>query len=119
VNDFAWWSGLTKADVKLGLELARPHVVQEFIDGKSCWHASSPPVAPERLGRHAQRAPGQALLPPFDEYTIAYRDHGVVLEAAPFRPFSAAEHDAFVAAAQRFGAFLGMPVALTVAPPAR
>jgi hypothetical protein len=36
----------------------------------------------------------------------------VVIEAAPFRPFSAAEREAFAAAAQRFGEFLGMPVVL-------
>ncbi len=36
----------------------------------------------------------------------------VVIELVAFRPFSAAENDAFIAAAHRFGAFLGMPVVL-------
>jgi hypothetical protein len=36
----------------------------------------------------------------------------VVIESAPFRPFSAAEGDAFAAASRHFGAFLEMPVVL-------
>jgi hypothetical protein len=144
VEDFAWWSGLTKADVKLGLELAKPDIVPEVIDSKRYWRSSSSPTAPKRT-------PEALLLPPYDEYTIGYREHGalleppyanqptsvlfngvvvidgtilgnwrhrfrngtVVIEAAPFRPFTAAEQDAFAAAAQRFGAFLAMPVVLS------
>jgi hypothetical protein len=36
----------------------------------------------------------------------------VVITPAPFRPMTAAERDALESAAQRFGRFLGMPVAL-------
>jgi len=143
VEDFAWWSGLTKADVKLGLELAKPEVVSEVIDGKHYWLPSSPPAA-------AEHAPKAYLLPPYDEYTIGYRDHralleppytdqptsvifngvvvidgkivgnwqrsinngAVLIESTPFRPFTTAERDAFAAAAQRFGTFLGLPAVL-------
>lgn len=143
VKDFAWWSGLTQADTKLGLEMAKPHIVSEIIDGKTYWRAASVPTSPAI--KHTA-----LLLPPYDEFTIAYRDHqiildpqyqdlatdtifsgvtvinghivgnwrrtfkqkSVVIESAPFRPFSPAENDAFAAAAKRFSDFLGMPVIL-------
>jgi hypothetical protein len=36
----------------------------------------------------------------------------VMIESAPFRPFTAGESELFIAAAHRFGEFLGLPVAL-------
>ncbi|MCU0495542.1 MAG: winged helix DNA-binding domain-containing protein, partial [Chloroflexaceae bacterium] len=33
IQDFSWWSGLTQADVKVGLELAKSHLVHETIGG--------------------------------------------------------------------------------------
>lgn len=145
VEDFAWWSGLTKADVKKGLEMAKGQLVSTVLDGKTYWHAASMPAAKDVSGR-------AFLLPPYDEYGIAYKDHSaiiadpafmeqarnatfggvtvmdgqvvgnwrrtlskgaVVIESAPFRPFSAAEQEGFSAAAQRFGDFLGVSVVLT------
>ena len=142
-QDLAWWSGLTIADVRAGLEMARPHLVQESVDGKSYWRpASTPSMRDAGLTAY--------LLPTYDEYTIAYRDRSayldpaiaevarnrdftssividgrivgmwkrtfsrgaVVIELAPFRPFTAAERDGIVAAARRFGEFLGMSVEL-------
>jgi hypothetical protein len=71
IKDFAWWSGLTVADVKTGLEMVKPHIVQEVIDGKSYWYSSSmPAIAEAPLVAH--------LLPVYDEYTIAYKDHSAI-----------------------------------------
>jgi len=36
----------------------------------------------------------------------------VVVQPQPFRPWSDAEQNAFAAAADRFGAFLGLPVTI-------
>jgi hypothetical protein len=139
VDDFAWWSGLTKADVRLGIELAGSALVGETIDGVRYWRAAALPPARE--------APAALLLPPYDEYTIAYRDHrallepafadqpttvifngviaidgvirgswrrsldgrAVVVETAPFRPLTGAEQEAVSAAIGRLGAFLELP----------
>lgn len=41
-----------------------------------------------------------------------FSQKSVVVESAPFRVFTAAESDAFAAAAQRYGAFLRLPAML-------
>lgn len=66
-QDFAWWSGLTIADAKTGLEMNKRHLEHETIDGKTYWFA---PSAHPDLPRH----PTAHLLPNYDEYLIAYRD---------------------------------------------
>jgi hypothetical protein len=63
---------LTTADARAGLELAKPQLVQEKIDGRAYWLPSSSPV------RHA--AAPACLLPAFDEYLVGYRDRDAVLE---------------------------------------
>jgi hypothetical protein len=143
IKDFAWWSGLTTADAKAGLEMVGSHLVKEVIDGRTYWFSPDIPAIEDP-------SPTAHLLPIYDEYTIAYKDHSgildpayteqarnivfggviamagqgvgswrrtfskgqVVVEAAPFRPFTAAEQDAFAEAAGRYAEFLGLPVAL-------
>lgn len=73
IEDFAWWSGLTKADVRKGLEILRSELFSEVIDGKVYWF--SPDV------ELSSQSPAGMLLPFFDEYTIAYKDHTVFLAA--------------------------------------
>jgi hypothetical protein len=72
IRDFVWWSGLTTADAKRGLEANRGR--QEMIDGLTYW----------TVGRASRRPHGGAvhdvhLLPIYDEYLVAYRD----LDAVP------------------------------------
>ncbi|MEN3334595.1 MAG: hypothetical protein V7641_3960 [Blastocatellia bacterium] len=73
VQDFVWWSGLTTVDARAGIDMAKPHLVREVIDGQTYWLASSMPTA---------KAPSLAahLLPPYDEYTVAYKDRSAVLD---------------------------------------
>lgn len=73
VKDFAWWSGLTVADVKRGLEMSKPDLIEEIIDGQSYWYAPSIP-------KYSNPVPAAYLLPPYDEYTIAYKDHSYILD---------------------------------------
>lgn len=70
--DFVWWSGLATADARAGLERAKPHLVHEVIDGRTYWLPASPPTA-------KAASPAAYLLPPYDEYTVAYRDRSAVL----------------------------------------
>jgi hypothetical protein len=67
VDDFAWWSGLTKADAKRGVEAAATHLEHESIDGRSYWFSAA-----ERAVRIS--SPLAHLLPNFDEYFIGLKD---------------------------------------------
>jgi hypothetical protein len=70
VRDFVWWSGLTTADAKRGLEIVRAR--SETIDSLTYWTAGPRrAIAPPRDVIH--------LLPVYDEYLVAYRD----LDAVP------------------------------------
>jgi len=73
VQDFAWWSGLRIADVRAGIEMAGDGLNREDVNGTSYWSSDPiPRLKPERTAY---------LLPPYDEYLIAYRDR-----AAAFHP---------------------------------
>jgi hypothetical protein len=70
VRDFVWWSGLTTADAKRGLEIVRAR--SETIDSLTYWTVGPRrAIAPPRDVIH--------LLPIYDEYLVAYRD----LDAVP------------------------------------
>lgn len=71
--DFAWWSGLAGADARSALEMARLHLRRTTVDGVTYWLAAS------RSGGNG-RSPRAVLLPPYDEYTVAYRDRGAALD---------------------------------------
>jgi hypothetical protein len=81
LQDFTWWSGLTSADARVGLELSRPHLAEEDLDGKRYWFAASTGTT-ERPPRAAY------LLPPYDEYLIAYKDRSAALDAALWSPIA-------------------------------
>jgi hypothetical protein len=73
VQDFVWWSGLTTVDAKAALGMAKPHLAQEVSDGQTYWLASSMPTTKDV-------SPTAYLLPPYDEYTVAYKDRSAVLD---------------------------------------
>ncbi len=80
--DFAWWSGLTLADARLGVNLVKSHLVQETIDGKAYWLSADQRSA-------TLRSPAAYLLPAFDEYLVGYRDRDAVLAPAYARHVNA------------------------------
>jgi hypothetical protein len=65
VRDYVWWSGLTTADAKRGLEIVGAR--SEAIDGLTYWRVGA---------RRPSPTPRDAvhLLPVYDEYLVAYRD---------------------------------------------
>lgn len=79
LQDFAWWSGLTAAAAREGLELVRRELAEEVVDGKRYWLAPSLRV-PARAPRAA------LLLPTYDEYLIAYKDRSAALDPAVRQP---------------------------------
>ena len=69
IRDFTWWSGLTTADAKRGLEMNKAR--DEVVDGRTYWTIGRmPAVATARGTVH--------LLPVYDEYLVAYRDRDAV-----------------------------------------
>ncbi len=64
VRDFAWWTGLNLRDSKRAIEAAGPRLEPT---GHETWIAAGAPAAPRRRAR-------AALLPPWDEYLVGYRD---------------------------------------------
>lgn len=75
MQDLAWWSGLTQKDAQAAIELAKPQLAQEAIDGVVYWRSPDTVV----VDGAAEKA---YLLPPFDEYMVAYRDRSAPLDPA-------------------------------------
>jgi Winged helix DNA-binding domain len=143
VKDFRWWSGLTTADIKQGIEMAASQLEHEHVDGVSYWFAESDVDA-------EMASPSVHLVQGYDEYIVGYSEskylldvsgaarsfprprgiytHAVILdsqvvgqwkrttkkdalivEVALFTRFDDAQMQALRGAAERHGAFLGLP----------
>jgi hypothetical protein len=72
-QDFAWWSGLTLADVREGLEMVKDALIQETVGDQTYW------LSPDRPLIKAP-SPTAYLLPNYDEYLISYRDSRSALD---------------------------------------
>ncbi len=70
-NDFAWWSGLTVADAKRGIEMAGPALEREVIDDRAYWSAPS-------MRRRSWRTPKVFLLPNYDELFIGHKERSAI-----------------------------------------
>jgi len=144
LKDFVWWSGLTTADAKAGIELSSSQLVREEIDDQDFWLSRSSPPAPKP-------SPAAYLLSTYDEYWMGYKSRGVAVDAVHaekivrgntfsstilldgrvvgtwkrtinkdtvgiqidlFAPLAKRGKQAFAAAAERYGRFLGLPVVL-------
>jgi hypothetical protein len=79
LQDFVWWSGLTTADARLGLEMSQAHLAEEVVKGKTYWSSRSRREIPR-----PERA--ACLLPLYDEFLIAYKDRSASIDAAVWRP---------------------------------
>lgn len=73
-QDFAWWSGLTAADVKAGLAMVASQLSQETLHGQTYWF--SPSILP---GRDISLT--ACLFPNYDEYTVGYTDRSAIFDA--------------------------------------
>jgi len=66
-QDFTWWSGLTMADAREGIEMVKSQFVNEELNGQVYWFADS--ASPVR-----KISPTAHLLPNYDEYFIGFKD---------------------------------------------
>jgi len=89
LHDFTWWSGLTMADAREGIEMVKSHFVSEVMDEKIYWFDRS--VSPIQA-----KSPTAHLLPNYDEYFIGFKDRSAI--GAVIRPFKRDANDpAFIA----------------------
>jgi hypothetical protein len=70
-HDFAWWSGLTVADARRGIEMAGATLEREVIDDRSYWSDPSIRTPP-------WRSPKVFLLPNYDEFFIGHKDRSAL-----------------------------------------
>ncbi|MBA3257896.1 MAG: winged helix DNA-binding domain-containing protein [Gemmatimonadales bacterium] len=130
---YAWWSGLKTADVRSGIAMNQGHLTSREVSGRTYWLGELSRSPAKRLQAAAY------LLPEFDEAILGYKDLGwgdefvpavliggkragtwrrtmgrdeVVVETRLVAELSAAGRRALETAAERYGAFLGRPVAL-------
>jgi len=141
-RDFAWWSGLTLADVKAGLEMAAAALDHAEVDGQTYWFPAAMPPAPAD-------GPTAHLLPTYDEFLVGFAAFDaarkgsridaelnsyvstivvngqvagswrrtltkktVSIQLAPFTPLAPADSAALSSAAQRYAQFLGLTLDL-------
>ena len=74
LQDFTWWSGLVAADARRAVEAAAvgaPHLASSH----GARRTSARPPAPR-----PSRPAAVVLLPPYDEYTVAYLDRSAALD---------------------------------------
>ncbi len=74
IQDYIWWSGLPAADARTGLEMAKPGLLCEKIEGKAYWFKDPGMQVPASASIH--------FLPAFDEFLVAYTDRGAALDPA-------------------------------------
>src|SRR5688500_15108645 len=99
IRDFVWWSGLNVKDAEIGIEALTPALNKETIDGRDYWTTGPAPARPVRASstRTAAQAKGCSalLLPNYDEYLIAYKDRGAVIDSARAANIVARSNGAF------------------------
>ena len=79
LRDYVWWSGLTQAEARRGIDIAGDHLEAYEFEGKQYWFDAALPSSRAAAGAH--------LLPNFDEYTVGYADRSAMLHPVhPFRP---------------------------------
>ncbi len=74
-EDFTWWSGLTHADVRSGIEMVRQQLGHDVVNGRTYWLAASMTTA--KVSRQAAY-----FLPNYDEYIIGYTDRSAIFNSS-------------------------------------
>jgi hypothetical protein len=74
-RDFMWWSGLNLGEVRRSLAAVGSQLGCEVVGDQEYFFDPHMPAVPVPAGH-------VALLPPFDEYLVAYRDRSAALDPA-------------------------------------
>jgi len=71
LDDFAWWSGLSKTEAARALEMVKSNFISETIAEKTYWFTE--------FSLKARAKESAYLLPAYDEFTISYKDRSATL----------------------------------------
>jgi hypothetical protein len=74
LQDFIWWSGLSAAEARLGLDAIKSQLVQETVGKLAYWMRQDSTRPKQETSVFA--------LPGFDEYLLGYKDRSAVLDPA-------------------------------------
>jgi hypothetical protein len=141
LRDLAKWSGLTITDARRGLEAVRSQLEQEAAGGQEFWFAHSPRptkaaspsvfLLPNYDEYTIWYRDHSAVFDLSRRYDLVYghilvvdgrvagtwrrtlKKSEVVIQTTTFAPLSKAQSRAVAEAADRYGAFLGLPVVLS------
>ncbi|HEU0002003.1 MAG TPA: winged helix DNA-binding domain-containing protein [Ktedonobacteraceae bacterium] len=80
LQDFVWWSGLTMADAKAGLEMVSSQLAHDVVESQTYWFSPSTSPTYDLLQTIY-------LLPNFDEYTVGYSDRSAVIDESDLTKF--------------------------------
>lgn len=72
LQDYAWWSGLSVADAKAGLQMVQHQLCSEAANGNTYWFVQRESVS-------TRKAPVALLLPNYDEYIVSYKDRSATI----------------------------------------
>jgi hypothetical protein len=73
LHDFVWWSGLTIADAKKGIESVKHELIKEKAGDIDYWHS-------QNISSIKNSSKINKLLTAFDEYVISYKDRNLSFE---------------------------------------
>jgi hypothetical protein len=73
VYDFAWWTGLSITEARLGMKLVEENFVQATVAGRMYWSGETALPTP-------RPSPDAYPLPLYDEFTVAYKDRRAILD---------------------------------------
>jgi hypothetical protein len=99
IQDFAWWAGLTVAEVKAGLAASKSALISEKFEDREYW------MAPESS---AEAPPETLLLPGFDEYILGYKDRTAQVSAEHFNRIVPGGNGMFLSSVVRNGRVVGL-----------
>lgn len=73
-QDFAWWSGLTAAEVRQGIAMVSDRLTEISHDGIRYFQLTS------SVSEEIHVKPAALLLPCFDEYSVGYKNRAAILD---------------------------------------
>lgn len=73
LHDFTWWSGLTVADAKAGIDANKNILESITVSGNQLWMTKEQPGI-------TSKAPIAYLLPAYDEFAVAYSDRTAAIK---------------------------------------
>jgi hypothetical protein len=73
LEDFSWWSGLSKSEASACLYTVKDQLIQQTFQEQLFW--MSPPIAVFK-----NKVSSTYLLPAYDEYAVAYKDRSAILD---------------------------------------